>query len=437
MSAFHIKAIINRLPILLFMAWRNIWRNPVRSVLTISALAGGLVMVILYSVLLEGMTRQMVRFATEISTGHIQVQRQAFIDDQDLYATLPWSYLQELEQKFPNIRIAPRLYSAGLASAENSSTGVLIKAVDPKREALVTQMLSHVRRGELNLAVADTHEDGLTRYNLVVGAQLAKNMSLEPGSELVLVTQAADGSIGNALYRIAAILKPLEPNFDRMGVLMSIEAYQQLMYLHDGFHELAIKLQDATQLEKVQASLDAELKSLMTNQSLDDLGGLPVARNWRQLTPAIADMLELSKAMVFIVGFIVVGLASMGMLNTMFMAVYERRHEFGVLLAVGMKRRWLLLMVLFESFFLSLVSAFVGSIIGIVLSVYLQDHGIDFSASMPDGYDWAGIVFEPVMKGYLEPQHVANACVLMILVTLFASLIPSWRIIRLKPAEVM
>ena len=222
MSASHTLAIFNRLPILLFMAWRNIWRNPVRSALTISALAGGLVMVILYSTLLEGMTRQMVKFATEISTGHIQLQRQAFIDDQDLYATLPWSYLETLEQQFPNIQIAPRLYSAALASAEDTSTGVIIKAVDPQREALVTQMLGHVRRGELNLAVADTLEDGLTRYNLVIGAQLARNMNLEAGSELVLVTQAADGSIGNALYRVAGILKPLDPRFDRMGVLMSI-----------------------------------------------------------------------------------------------------------------------------------------------------------------------------------------------------------------------
>ena len=437
MSAFHFLTVFNRLPILLFMAWRNIWRNPARSVLTISALAGGLVMLILYSALLEGMTRQMVRFATEISTGHIQVQRQAFVDDQDLYATLPWSYIQTLEDKFPNIRIAPRLYAAGLASAENTSTGVLIKAVDPQREALVTQMLSHVRRGELNLATAETLEDGLTRYNLVIGAQLAKNMNLEPGSELVLVTQAADGSIGNALYRIAAILKPLEPGFDRMGVLMSIEAYQQLMYLNDGFHELAIKLDDATQLEDVQAALDAEIKSLMTAQPLDELGGLPVVRNWRQLTPAIADLLELSTSMVLIVGFIVVGLASMGMLNTMLMAIHERRHEFGVLLAVGMKRRWLLLMVLFESFFLAMVSAFVGSFAGIIASAYLEEHGIDFSASLPDGYDWAGMVFEPVMKGYLEPAHVVNACALMIVVTLIASLIPSWRIVRLKPAEVM
>jgi len=428
---------LSRLPVLIYIAWRNIWRNPVRSLLTISALAGGLVMVILYAALLEGMTRQMVQYATEVTTGHIQVHRQAFIDDRDMYATIPWEWMESLESEFPELRFAPRLYAAALASSDKTSAGALLRAVDPQREAEVTVMLDHVRRGSPDLGVADVTDFGLTRYNVVVGAQMAKNMQLEPGSELVLVTQAADGSIGNALYRISAILKPLEPGFDRMGVLMSIEAYRQLMYLESGFHELAVKLSDTTQLTAVQPSLQQAIGKLEQQQPLDELGGAPVVRNWRELTPAVADMLELSKSMLLIIGFIVVGLASLGMLNTMLMAVHERTHEFGILLAIGMKRRWLLLMVVLESFFLALVSAVSGSVIGSLLALYFEDHGIDFSESMPDGYDWAGIVFEPIMKGYLLPGDVLKASLLMILVTMFAALLPSWRTVRLKPAEVM
>jgi len=429
----------SRLPMLLFIAWRNIWRNPIRSILTISALVGGLIMVILYASLLEGMTRQMVQYATELTTGHIQVHRQAFVDDQDLYATLPWSYLERIEKDIPGIHVAPRLYAAGLASSRNNSTGVLIKAVDPQRESSVTTMLTHVRGGEARLDAADTEATpfGQTRYNVVVGAQLAKNMKLEPGSELVLVTQAADGSIGNALYRVSGILKPLEPNFDRMGVLMSITAYQELMYLENGFHELTIKLDDINALPQVQNSLDSELQRLQQEQPLDELGGAAVARNWRQLNPPISDMLELSKTMLLLMGMIVVGLASLGMLNTMLMAVHERTHEFGILLAIGMKRRWLLLMVLLESFFLALVSTLIGSLLGSYLAGYLEEYGFDFSDSMPDGYDWAGMVFEPVMKGYLEPGQIVEACILTLVVSLLASLIPSWRTVRLKPAEVL
>ena len=437
MTNIQQSSVLSRLPILIFVAWRNIWRNPIRSVLTISALASGLIMVILYASLLEGMTRQLVRFATEISTSHIQIHRQAYIDDQDIYATMPWSYMEKIEKEFPDIKISPRLYAAGLASAANTSTGVLIKAVNPTREIAVTKMLEHVRHGKLDLGVADTTENGFVRYNLVIGAQLAKNMKVEPGDELVLVTQAVDGSIGNALYRIAAVLKPLEPNFDRLGVLMSIEAYQQLMYLNDGFHEIAIKVNDMTQLHAIQEKIKNKIKQLTTTQPLDELGGNPIVRNWRELSPAVADLLEMSKAFVFIIGFIIISLASLGMLNTMLMAVHERTHEFGILLAIGMKRRWLLLMVLIESFFLALVSAVAGSVIGLIINNYFEKYGIDFSQAMPDGYDWAGMVFEPVMKGYLVPTDLLLACLMMIVITMLASLIPSWRTVRLKPAEVM
>lgn len=437
MQRLSTVSVPSRLPMLLFIAWRNIWRNPVRSILTISALAGGLVMVILYASLLEGMTRQMVKYATEISSGHLQIHRQAYIDDQDLYATLPWSWMTRIEQDIQGINVAPRLYAAALASTKDTSNGVLIKAVDPGHEPEVTIMLDHVRSGEVELGPATASADGLPRTNVVIGAQLAKNMKIGPDSELVLVTQAADGSIGNALYRVAAVLKPLEPNFDRMGVLMSIEAYQQLMYLDDGFHELAIKLDDITALDTVQAELKAEVSRLNSEQPLDKLGGPPVVRNWHELNPAVSDMLELSNTFLIIVGFIVVGLASLGMLNTMLMAVHERTHEFGILLSIGMKRRWLLLMVLFESFFLALVAALSGSLLGMLVAGYFEEHGIDFSKSMPDGYDWAGIVFEPVMTGYLKPLDVVYASILMILITMVASLIPSWRTVRLKPVEVL
>jgi len=426
-----------RLLTLLFLGWRNIWRNPVRSILTILALSGSLVVVILYSAMMEGMSRQMVQYATELSSGHIQLQRQAFIDDYDLYATMPWSYLDRIEKRFSGLHAAPRLYAAGLCSSSDSSAGVIIRAVDPQRENRVTKMLEHVRQGTADLGNAGTMADGLPRYNVVIGALLARNMNLKVGDELVLVTQAADGSIGNALYRVSGVLKPMEPNFDRMGVLMSVEAYRQLMYLEDGFHELAIRLDDPDTVGVVQDELKDFVAELDKEEPLDELGGDVIVRNWKELTPAIAGMLEMSATVVLFIGGIVVSLASLGMLNTMLMAVHERTQEFGILLAIGMKRRWQLIMVLFESLFLSLVSAATGSVIGVLLSGHFEKHGIDFSDYMPDGYDWAGIVFEPVMKGYLEPIHVLTGSLLMITVAMLASLIPAWRVLRLKPAEVM
>lgn len=426
-----------RLAMLLFVAWRNVWRNPVRSGLTISALAGGLTILLLYAALMEGVVQQMVRYATDISLGHVQVHRQAYIGEQDLYATLPWHYLERIEAELPAVSAAPRLYAAALASSGEESSGVLLKAIDPLREGRVTTLGEHLRSGRLSFAVALDAETQLPRHDVVIGAQLAKNMHLTPGAELVLITQATDGSIGNAIHRIAGVLKPVEPNFDRMGVLMSIAAYQDLMALEDGFHELALKGSDVGQVTALQAQVTALLARLQAEQPLDELGGAPRVRTWRELSAAVADMLDMSATMVYIIGAIVVGLASLGMVNTLLMAIHERSHEFGILYVIGMKRRWLLTMVLLESLFLALVSAALGMLLATLAARYLEQHGINFSAALPDGYDWAGIVFEPVIYGRLEPAHLVNGALLMLIITMLAALIPAWRLLRLKPVEVL
>ena len=427
----------SRWRIFLFMAWRNLWRYPVRSLLTVSALSGGLAMVIFNAALMAGMTRQMVEYATEVSTGHIQIHRQAFADDQDLYATLPWQWLEVIEQDFPALHVAPRLYAAGLASTADTSTGVMIRAVEADRERSVTRMLTKVRAGSVNLDVVDTTPRGIDRHGVAIGAQLAKNLRVGPGDELVLVTQAADGSIGNALYVVTAVLTPMELNFDRMGVVMSRAAYQQLMVLDEGFHELAILVDDMDQLDRGKRALQNTLAALAKQTPLDEWGGAVEVRTWKELNPAVSEMLAVSNGMTLIIGLIIVALASLGMLNTMLMAVHERTLEFGILMAIGMKKHWVLVMVLLEALCLSLLSAVIGGIIGTVLSLRLEHTGIDFSDRMPDGYDWGGIIFEPVMKGYLEPTHVLYASVMMIIVALLASLLPSWRSIRLKPVEAM
>lgn len=419
---------------LLFIAWRNLWRYPVRSALTLSALAGSLVLVILYAAMIEGFTRQMLRQATELTTGHLQVHRAEFVDNRDLYATIPWSYLDALEGSVAGASLAPRLYTAGLASTEDSSTGVLIEAVDPAREGRVTRRASNVREGEPGLGI---EAGGGGRRLVAVGGRLARNLGVGPGSELVLVTQAADGSIGNGLFAVGAVLGPLDPGFDRLGVMMSVDAYRELMYLEDGFHELAVAADDPADLAAVRAGIESALAELAESEPLDELGGPAVARDWRELNPAVAELLDISRVFVYVIGVVLVLLASLGLLNTMMMAVHERTHEFGILLALGMKGRWLLAMVLLESFLLSLAAVAVGSALGAWAGSWFEDPGLDFSDSIPDGYDWGGIAFEPVFRGHLLAADVAASCAVVVLVAQLAALIPSWRVLRMRPVEAL
>lgn len=426
-----------RVPTLAFMAWRNLWRNPARSGLTVAALAGSLVLLILYLALVGGMTRQMVEHATDVSVGHLQIQRAAFINDQDLYATLPTAWLDRLQQALPGAKIAPRLYAAGLASADQASSGVMIKAVDPARERQVTRILDAVRAGDGGLGAARVGADGLTRHPVLIGAQLAKNLKIGPGDELVLVTQAADASIGNALFRVSGVLQPVDPGFDRSGVMMSITAYRALMAMDEGVHELAFRIDGADALAAAQARVQQQLPQLAAGAALDELGGPPVVRNWRQVVPAVADMLEVYGSVTWIMGAIVFALAAMGMVNTMIMAIHERTHEFGILRAIGMHKGWLLLMVMLESLGLALLSAAVGVALGVGIVLGPLRDGIDMSASLPDGFDFVGVNIEPVLHMALAAPQVLYASLMMVALALVAALIPSWRVMGVKPAEAM
>lgn len=450
-----------RFGVLLFIAWRNVGRNKIRSSLTISALAAGLALVIFYSALMEGMLRQMVMFATDVSTGHMQMHRQAYIDDQDFYGTIPWSYEAALEEAYPALTFSPRLYASGLASTKNSSTGVSIKAINPEKEANATRLLDQVELGSNDLSSHWKNQEGLDVSAVMIGSQIAKNLQVKPGDELILVTQAADGSIGNALYRIQGIFKAIEPNFDRTGILMSIQSFKELMYLEDGFHELLIKVDDINQLATEQASLQAFLSKASSSSNfssspssgssssansdihffqlnaLDELGGKIVVRNWKELAPSVSDMLSMSQSVVWLVGFIIVGLAAFGVLNTMLMAVHERTHEFGILMAIGMKPIYVMLMVLIESLFLGFIAAILGSALGVTLCNYFTLNPIDFSSMMPQGFDWGGMIFQPILALHLEPVYVWGSCILLISITLLAALVPSWKTLTLKPAEAL
>ncbi|MBT3196115.1 MAG: ABC transporter permease [Gammaproteobacteria bacterium] len=419
------------------IAWRNLWRNPARSLLTMLALSGSLVIMLLYAALVEGISRQMVTQATDYSSAHLQIHRQTFIDDRDLYATVPWSYLAKMEQAFPTLQVAPRLYAAALASAGQHSSSVMIQAVDPKREPEVTQLLSGLSEPISQLGQVRGATEPFPRYNLLVGSQMAKRMALKPGDELILVTQAADGTVGNGLFRIAGLLRTVDPNMERRGILMSIEGYQSLMALQQGFHELAIRVAEIDDLQPTQPLIEQRLQQWQAQQPLDPFGGNLLLRNWQQLNPAVAELLALSRSMMLLMGLIIIGLASLGMVNTLLMAIHERTHEFGILLSIGMSRWWLLQMVLLESLFLALVSALAGTLLSTLLCNHLESHGIDLSGQLPDGYEWGGILFDPVMQVYLEPQAIIQLVGLMLLITLLAALLPSWRSTRLRPAEVL
>lgn len=424
------------------LAWRNLWRNRVRSLITVAAMVSGLTLMITMGAMMEWMVRSMTGFATDISLSKAQLHRQDFIDNQELYALLPHGLVAHVAREAA-LPVAPRVYAAGLASSGDLSTGVLIKGVEPTLEPKVTKLHQRMRLGTFDLGTPlqrpmENAEGTLTVYPALVGHNLAKNLKLELGSELVLITQALDGSIGHGLFQVRGVMQPLDPAFDRMGVLLSLQAVNELMALTEGVHELAVAAPDNLPLSTLKARLTGAVESWPGNGDLEQsYGGKVQVRTWEEINPQLAGMVSTSAAVMLIGAGIFFSVAALGLVNTMLMALYERRRELGTLLALGMGRTALMAMVMLEAFFLSLVSAVVGSVTGSAMAYYFQVVGWDFSSYLPDGLDYMGVIIDPIYRAHLLPEHIFYSVAVMVALSLLAALYPSWRTIRLKPALVM
>ena len=437
-SLTHVPGWLRFPAMVLFLAWRNLWRNPVRTGLTATAMAVALIVMIVTSALQEGMIRKMIAAVTQLNVGHLQIHRRGFIDNRELYALLPSALLEHLRRETP-YAYAPRAYAAGLAAAGDFSTGVLLKGIEPAEEPLVTGIHQHLRRGLFDLSRRSSSGNGTGEppvYSVLIGTQVAPALRVGVGAELVLITQAADGSIGNGLFRVAGIMKPIEPMFDRAGVLLSMEAFQSLMFLPDGVHELAVAVADPDRLGEIRAEIASAVTS-WRGELTDEESGPVVVRRWEEINPGLADILRLSQTAMLVITFLIFALAALGLVNTVLMSLHERRREFGLLLAMGMGRFRVLGMVLTESLLLAVFSAVVGAVLGLLWALHLERNGLDFTGLLPDGIDWAGVTIELVYNAHPTTDQVFTSVAVMLLTVMVAALIPSWRTLRLRPAEGM
>ncbi len=398
------------------MAWRNVWRNPRRSLITLSAMTFSLTLMIVATNLMEGMNRQMVGYAADRSLGHIQVHAKGYYEDRGLYDTLPLAILERFRGS--EFRATPRAYAFGLASLGEQSAGVLIRGIDPQQERKVTDLWKHMLQGRYLLP-------GEAKA-VILGRKIAKSLNARPGSEIALITQAADGSLGNDLYRVVGVLKTLDDTTDRTAVIMSLADFAELLVLPGRIHEVAIRTPNALKVDAYKP----RVVSLVKGEDCE-------VRTWREIAPALSDALALSQAWTTIMLLIVFSIASLGILNTMLMAVFERMYELGLMLAVGLKPVRLVRLILSETLMLALISEVLGLGLGSLWSWRLMVKGWDLTGLFGEGFEYTGFAFENVLRAAIWPGGIFRCMAIMLIISGLAGLYPAVKAARLKPVEVM
>jgi ABC-type lipoprotein release transport system permease subunit len=376
----------------------------------------GLTMMIVGYTLTDGMLAQMVHYATLLGSGHIQIHHPDYLEDHSMYDTIsdPERILAEIGDD--NVGMAaPRVYATALVSSGPQSAGAQIWGIDPALERGVTELNLHLESGSWIL----DHPEG----TVVLGRNLARTLSAVPGTEIVVLTQAADGSLGNNIYTVTGVLKSIGEALDRGGVIMHMEDLSVLIALDGQVHEIAVRLKNPDLLEK-----DREI--LRRNPDISKLD----TRDWKQLFPELAQYLRVSSSSMSIILFIIFAVASLGIINTQLMALFERTREVGIMRALGMGPFSVATLVFLETVYMALLASVLGGAIGALWSLRLERSGWDISW-MGGSFDFIGVAFDPHLYAKLTPLAVFHSIAVMMIVILLATLYPLYRAARISPVD--
>lgn len=403
---------------LLQLALRNLGRNRRRSLLTLSAMVVSSALLILALGVYSGMLQDMLASATEQYSGHLVIATPVYQNDRDLFANFADdpALLKKLRQVPEVVAVSPRLRSFGLVSHANSSYPAELLGIDPQSEAQVTTLQQHLVAGH---ALAEQSRDGA-----LVGSGLAKKLGVGPGDELVFLTQAADGSIGNDLLEVRGIFQTGDTSHDNSLLLVPLGWLQRVIALPGRIHEIAVR-----STEPLKA---AELRPVL--QQL--VGKKLQVKDWGELLPEMREAIasfDVSRMIVILILYFATGL---GILNTFFMSVMERTREFGILMAIGMRPWRIRLLVLLESLLLGLLSLAVGVGLGLLLTWYMQARGIDLSGWITP-VTYAGGTILPRLRAVFEPGNITVPALLLLVICLAAGFLPANRAAKLRPVEAL
>lgn len=400
------------------VALRNLARNPRRALLTLGALGAGLTAYLFLSALTQGFFLQMRDNATNLLTGHVQIEVKGFRDDFDAKLALAKSdeILARVRAQPAVAAAAPRLQAMTMASSPTQTEPVMLYGVAPDAERSVTRLHEALREGKY-LSSGKARE-------IVVGRGLAERLGVRLGEKIVVMAPAADKSLGSAALRVVGIFETGNDVFDRNTALTNLGAARELLGVPQEVATVAVRLNDIDALDTAAADLGTTLTA--PDQQ---------AVTWKILLPQVVQMLELIRVNLFVILVVVFAVVALGVVNTLLMAVLERTREFGLQLALGTRPGQIVRTVLYESLVLAVIGLAVGALVGALIVGYYHTLGFDmtaYAAALKSIPGMTGVVYPTIVIGDVWLPVAA-----LFLTSLVAALYPAWRAARLDAVQAL
>ena len=401
--------------LMLRVAFRNIFRQKRRSLLTFLTIFFGFVLSSLAIGITFGTFNGVVDSFTRTNLGHIQIHEKDYLDRPALYRTVDdVPRVSRLLGSLPEVEAwAPRCYAAGLASLGDKTSGVQVIGIDPERENGASRFNKKIKEGRVFRP--DSSKE------VILGAGLAKYLKARPGDEVVIVSQAADGSIANDAYRVVGLLDSGNPESDRIAFYLPLKTAQELFVLDGRAHQIIVVARRLDQVDALAGRITTGLQS----------SGLSV-QTWKEFARSFYEAMMRDRRNHQTMTYIILMIVAIGVLNTILMAVLERRREYGILKAVGTKPRHIFALILLEANFLALLAVAAGSALSLALNGYLAVHGIQYAQDVT----FAGMQLSRVYSAVNIEAFAIPALTILVFTSLVA-LFPALKASRLDPARTM
>jgi ABC-type lipoprotein release transport system permease subunit len=401
---------------LLSISWRNIWRHPARSGVLMMAIIAGLWAGILVTSLTNGWIHQRFVNLIQEEITHAQIHHPGFLTERE-----PGMYIENTENIFSTLdgdeRVlswSARTLTDGMIQSPLTSSGVQIRGVQTDRERATTTFHENLTAGD--------YLDTDLRNPVLLGERLADKLNVEIGNRIVLTFQDLDNEITSGSFTISGLFRTASNPYDERNVFVRADDLQALLGGQAVYHEIAMMLQDEKLSSAVAADLNSEFEHI-------------AAETWYELSPELRYITDAGgNLIVYIMAVILLALA-FGILNTMLMAIFERMRELGMLLAIGMSKLRVFVMIMMESVILTFSGAAGGLLLAWLTLGYLGEKGIDMTSV--GGESMAEFGYDAVVYPIAYANDYVTTIILVVITALLAAIYPAIKALRLNPGEVV
>lgn len=398
------------------IAWKNIWRNKLRSMVVITAVTFGILASVFTAALMNGLFERRIRSAVEIESSNVQLHNPKYIENKDLFYFISNAdSLVNLIKQIPEVKaVSKRMKITGMANTSSSGTGAIIYGINPDEERMVSSLYSKISDS------CGTYFENVKSNPIVVSQKFADKLKAKLKSKIVLTFQATDGTMVSAAFKVAGIYKTSNSMFDEMHIFVKYSDLASLTNFNENnAHEIAVLLNETEKTEEITAKLITMFpdSDVMT---------------WKEIQPDVGMTADFLNIMLYFFLFVILLALGFGIVNTMLMVVLERVKELGMLMAVGMNKMRVFKMIMLETIYLSLTGGIAGLIIGIIVIKITNHIGLDISAY---GEGFSAIGYESVIYPTIGIDYYIGTVILVIITGILASIYPARKALKLNPAD--